>query len=114
MHHPQVRVAEARVIIHDRRNLRHLTHISRLLTQFAHSSFFGRLASIDKAGGDFDRDLVNRWAVLLLKDDFLAGRFVDDGEDADAVDVSVLGSGASLGRFPCAGYAIGILVCGSR
>ncbi len=38
---------------------------------------------------------------------------LDNGDDAHAVDIAVLGTGAALSGLPCSGDALGVEVCGS-
>lgn len=50
---------------------------------------------------------------MLLEDNFLAGGLVEDGDDADAVNVCVLGTGTALSGFPCSGDVLWVCVCDS-
>lgn len=110
MHHAQVRVAEARVVVHDGRRLGHHADVARLFLELAHGGLFGGFARVDEAGGDLDDDLVDGWAVLLLQDNLLARGLVEDGDDANAIDVCAGGASASFSGFPGSLGAFGVLV----
>lgn len=61
-------------IEHDRRALRDLAHIPRLLLELAHSRLLGCLTLIDQPGGDLNGDFVYGWTVLLLEDNLRSCR----------------------------------------
>lgn len=91
---------------HDGRRLRRDTNVPRLLLELPHGSLLGGLPLVDEPCGDLDADLVDGRAVLLLQDDLGAGGLLEDGDDADAVDVAGLGTGAALGGLPGARGAV--------
>jgi hypothetical protein len=55
---------------HDGRDFGHLCDIAGFFLHLADGGLLGGLAGVDQAGGDFDDDLVQRRAVLLLENDF--------------------------------------------
>lgn len=97
-------------IKHDRRGLRHLANVSSLFLELADGSLLGRLTLVDESRRDFDADLVNGRTVLFLEDDFGAGGLLEDGDNADAVNLAVLGAGAALGGFPGASVTVLVVV----
>src|SRR5688572_16859547 len=113
MHHPQVRSTEARVVEHDHARLARDADIPRLLTQLPNRSLLSGFPGIDEAGRDLDADFVKGRTVLLLEDDLWARGFAQHREDADAVNVTVLGAGGAFSMLPCARHAIGVLIGGS-
>lgn len=121
-------------IKHHRRNLQHLAYIARLLLELADGGLLRRLALVDEAGRNLNHHLVERGAVLFLEDHLEAwdpneaknqgsgrqgmagwgvrptGFFLQDGNDAYAVDVAVLGARPAFRRLPGARDAIGVFV----
>lgn len=100
----------AHTVEHDGRRLADDADVPRLLAQLAHGGLLGGLACVDEARGHLDGDLVDGRAVLLLQDDLGTGGPVEDGDDADAVDLAARGPGAALGRLPGAVLPVGVLV----
>lgn len=111
VHHLQVRRAETRVVPHDGAGLARDAHVARLLPELAHGGLLRRLPGVDETRGDLDGDGVQRGAVLLLEDDGGSLRQVEDGQDADAVDLGGGRACRALRVLPRSLYAIGILVC---
>jgi hypothetical protein len=83
-----------------------LARIPSLLSKFSHSSFLGRLALVDQAGGELDAEGFNGWAVLHDDHgaDGLAG-VLENGHDGDGVDACGLAS-LACGGFPDALFAV--------
>lgn len=85
---------------HRGRRLDDLPHVARLLPQLPEGCRLRRLAAVDQAGGHLDAHLVYRRAVLLLEDDLGPRGLLDDGQDADPVDVAALGPRPPPRRLP--------------
>lgn len=111
--HAEVGVAEPGVVEHHGRGVGHDPDVARLLAQLAHGGLLGRLAGVDEARGHLERDAVDGRAVLLLQDNLLARGLLEDGDDADAVNVAALGPRGALGGLPCSGLAGLVLVVDS-
>lgn len=58
---------DGRTIIHNRARQLSYTYVARLLLELANRALLGSLASIDQAGGNFDDNLIDWWAILLLQ-----------------------------------------------
>ena len=96
----------------------HLTNIASLFPQLTHSACFRGLTRVHEACGKLDDRRVGRRAPLLLKDDawFIVGFgwILQDGCDANAVDITAFRPREALAMFPRSYRALRVGVGSSR
>ena len=66
--------------------------VAGLFAQLPDRALFGGFARVDEAGGYFDRYGGEGRAELFLEENFGAVGFVEEGDDADAVDFGACGA----------------------
>lgn len=103
-------------IVHHTARLLSDTHVPRLLLEFANCAFLNRLPCIDQTRGDLNDHLIDGRTVLLLQEELWTGRMIQDGHDANAIDLTVGGPGLPReGRSVCGHnritYGLELFVC---